>query len=75
MLAPSARAWAFAGDLLSDIARCRDTATNPPTFRLLVYASGVWFSFEVPKGEHTYDGSRLHSQFLATLYADTPRDD
>ena len=38
---------------------------------------GFWcmIQFEVPKGEHMYDGSRLHSQFLATLYANTPRDD
>ena len=40
-----------------------------------VWASGVWSNFEVPRGEHMYDGSRLHVQFVATLHADTPRDD
>ena len=40
-----------------------------------VWASGVWSNFEVPSGEHMYDGSRLHFQSVATLHADTPRDD
>ena len=31
--------------------------------------------FEVPRGEHVYIGSRLHSQLFATFHADTPRDD
>ena len=40
-----------------------------------VWASGVSSNFEVPRGEHMHDGSRLHFQFVATLHADTPRDD
>ena len=40
-----------------------------------VWASGVSSNFEVPRGEHMHDGSRLHFQFVATFHADTPRDD
>ena len=49
-------------------AGCRDTVANPPTCGLLVYDP-------IPRGEHMYDGSRLHVQFVATLHVDTPRDD
>ena len=41
---------------------------------LLVYNPGLTLGFEVPRGEHRYIGSRLHSQFLATLHAGIPRD-
>ena len=30
-------------------ARCRDTATNPPTFRPLVHDAALMLSFQVPR--------------------------
>ena len=48
-------------------ASCRDNATNPPAFRLLLYDPGLALSFEAPREEYVYIGSRLHSQFPVTL--------
>ena len=35
-------------------ARCRDSATNPPRFKLLMYDPGLTPGFEVPRGQHIY---------------------
>ena len=45
-------------------ARCRDSATNAPTFNLLVYDPGLTLVFEVPRRQHMYIGRSLHSEFL-----------
>ena len=44
-------------------ARCRDSATNSPTFTFLVYDPGLALGFEVPRKQDMGIGSRLHSQF------------
>ena len=54
------------------IARCRNAATNPPTFRFLLYDPGLTLDLEAP-GEHMSAAAFMLSS--ATLHADTPRDD
>ena len=42
----------------------RESATNPPRFKILVYDLDVTLGFEVPRRQHMYIGRSLHSEFL-----------